>query len=256
LVLVDEEDRRYFKQQEIILWRKGEKTRKPFQASLQQQYKQMQNPNVQFASSDQSIGSSSKSSNPLGSSNKDGETNNEGEAVTRTTKDYRSPLEQGSSSEEAPTPDKEFQSVINSKDVNSPTSPEVEDNPILQSKDNNVPTSIKSEATTVGEDGRGDDSVENSTESVEVKEKVVPQEELVEESEPVVVKIKVEEEKVEEVEVEVNPKPEEQQQSSSTQEKSKKQGKKKSKEETPRSAQETKEQQSKDKRKESPVPAD
>jgi len=46
LVLVDEEDRRYFKQQEIILWRKGDRTRKPFQVTLQQQYKQMQNPNV------------------------------------------------------------------------------------------------------------------------------------------------------------------------------------------------------------------
>lgn len=54
-MLVDEEDRRYFKQQEIVLWRKGEKTRKPFQASLQQQYKQMQNPNVQFTSSDSSL---------------------------------------------------------------------------------------------------------------------------------------------------------------------------------------------------------
>uniref|UniRef100_A0A090X947 Putative membrane coat complex retromer subunit vps26 n=1 Tax=Ixodes ricinus TaxID=34613 RepID=A0A090X947_IXORI len=31
LVLVDEEERRYFKQQEIVLWRKGEKTRKPIQ---------------------------------------------------------------------------------------------------------------------------------------------------------------------------------------------------------------------------------
>ncbi|XP_067140239.1 vacuolar protein sorting-associated protein 26B-like [Centruroides vittatus] len=33
LVLVDEEERRYFKQQEIILWRKGEKTRKGIQQS-------------------------------------------------------------------------------------------------------------------------------------------------------------------------------------------------------------------------------
>lgn len=31
LVLVDEEDRRYFKQQEITLWRKGDKMRKPIQ---------------------------------------------------------------------------------------------------------------------------------------------------------------------------------------------------------------------------------
>ncbi|XP_022646470.1 vacuolar protein sorting-associated protein 26B-like isoform X3 [Varroa jacobsoni] len=35
LVLVDEEERRYFKQQEIILWRKGEKTRKPVMAVRQ-----------------------------------------------------------------------------------------------------------------------------------------------------------------------------------------------------------------------------
>lgn len=32
LVLVDEEERRYFKQQEIILWRKGEKIRKQIQS--------------------------------------------------------------------------------------------------------------------------------------------------------------------------------------------------------------------------------
>jgi len=36
LVLVDEEDRRYFKQQEIILWRKVEKFRKPIQSPSQQ----------------------------------------------------------------------------------------------------------------------------------------------------------------------------------------------------------------------------
>ncbi|XP_042897275.1 vacuolar protein sorting-associated protein 26B-like [Parasteatoda tepidariorum] len=34
LVLVDEEDRRYFKQQEIVLWRKGEVTRKTIQQSV------------------------------------------------------------------------------------------------------------------------------------------------------------------------------------------------------------------------------
>lgn len=33
LVLVDEEDRRYFKQQEIILWRKGERIRRNIQPS-------------------------------------------------------------------------------------------------------------------------------------------------------------------------------------------------------------------------------
>lgn len=37
LVLVDEEERRYFKQQEIVLWRKGEKTRKPIQQQSQPQ---------------------------------------------------------------------------------------------------------------------------------------------------------------------------------------------------------------------------
>ena len=36
LVLVDEEDRRYFKQQEIILWRKVEKFRKAIQSQNQQ----------------------------------------------------------------------------------------------------------------------------------------------------------------------------------------------------------------------------
>lgn len=34
LVLVDEEERRYFKQQEIVLWRKGERVRKPIQPSM------------------------------------------------------------------------------------------------------------------------------------------------------------------------------------------------------------------------------
>ncbi|KAH7970172.1 hypothetical protein HPB49_000654 [Dermacentor silvarum] len=34
LVLVDEEERRYFKQQEIVLWRKGEKTRKVIQQQV------------------------------------------------------------------------------------------------------------------------------------------------------------------------------------------------------------------------------
>jgi len=129
-VLVDEEDRRYFKQQEIILWRKGEKTRKPFQASLQQQYKQMQNPNVQFASSDQSIGSGK---NPLGNLNSES-----GEVSSSNYRNNKSPLEQESSSEQ-PTPDKEFQSVINSTapTISSPTSPVKED-----FKDNQInPTS-------------------------------------------------------------------------------------------------------------------
>ncbi|ODM91839.1 Vacuolar protein sorting-associated protein 26B [Orchesella cincta] len=54
LVLVDEEERRYFKQQEIILWRKMDRSRKTFQAELQQQYKEMQNPNIQFSSADPS----------------------------------------------------------------------------------------------------------------------------------------------------------------------------------------------------------
>lgn len=42
LVLVDEEERRYFKQQEINLWRKGERTRRPIQQQLQQQPSQLQ----------------------------------------------------------------------------------------------------------------------------------------------------------------------------------------------------------------------
>jgi len=44
LVIVDEEDRRYFKQQEIILWRKGEKLRK---ALCQQQVGHIQAPQYQ-----------------------------------------------------------------------------------------------------------------------------------------------------------------------------------------------------------------
>ena len=34
LVLVDEEERRYFKQQEIVLWRKGDRIRKPIQQTI------------------------------------------------------------------------------------------------------------------------------------------------------------------------------------------------------------------------------
>ena len=44
LVIVDEEDRRYFKQQEIVLWRKGEKLRKPL---CQQQVGHIQAPQYQ-----------------------------------------------------------------------------------------------------------------------------------------------------------------------------------------------------------------
>lgn len=36
LVLVDEEERRYFKQQEIILWRKGDRIRRPIQSHVTQ----------------------------------------------------------------------------------------------------------------------------------------------------------------------------------------------------------------------------
>ena len=43
LVLVDEEERRYFKQQEIVLWRKGERTRKPIHSA---QYVPMQPPQL------------------------------------------------------------------------------------------------------------------------------------------------------------------------------------------------------------------
>uniref|UniRef100_A0A1I8BZP7 Vacuolar protein sorting-associated protein 26 n=1 Tax=Meloidogyne hapla TaxID=6305 RepID=A0A1I8BZP7_MELHA len=43
LVLIDEEDRRYFKQQEIILWRRLEK---PFRQPIQQHFQQSQGPIV------------------------------------------------------------------------------------------------------------------------------------------------------------------------------------------------------------------
>lgn len=46
LVLVDEEERRYFKQQEIVLWRKGERTRKPIQHHSAQ-YVPVQPPQMQ-----------------------------------------------------------------------------------------------------------------------------------------------------------------------------------------------------------------
>lgn len=130
-MLVDEEDRRYFKQQEIILWRKADKTRKPFQASLQQQYKQMQNPNVQFSNSDQSITGSGRnlgvgaSGDNIDSSREDGLHPVAKSSNSR--RSDRSPLEQSSSSEQ-PTPDKEFQSVINSnaadEDAGKETPPE------------------------------------------------------------------------------------------------------------------------------------
>ena len=42
LVLVDEEERRYFKQQEITLWRKGERVRRPLQEQLLAQQQAMQ----------------------------------------------------------------------------------------------------------------------------------------------------------------------------------------------------------------------
>lgn len=133
LVLVDEEDRRYFKQQEIILWRKADKTRKPFQASLQQQYKQMQNPNVQFSNSDQSITGSARNLGATGdlennSRLEDGNGPLEAPNEEGTKRYARSPLEQSSSSEQ-PTPDKEFQSVINSQE-NRTMSPLTSDNPI------------------------------------------------------------------------------------------------------------------------------
>jgi len=96
LVLIDEEDRRYFKQQEIILWRKGDKTRKPFQTLLQQQYKQMQNPNVAISSSNASIGSGKTGETEIQANSQD--------------ESKETDLEN-----EQPTPDKEFQSVINSR---------------------------------------------------------------------------------------------------------------------------------------------
>jgi len=101
-------------QQEIILWRKGDKTRKPFQASLQQQYRQMQNPNAQLSNSDQSIsgGKAGSASQPTTSGESIDE-NADGEPVTRTHHNTKSPLEDDINSEQ-PTPDKEFQSVLNS----------------------------------------------------------------------------------------------------------------------------------------------
>ncbi|XP_045592036.1 vacuolar protein sorting-associated protein 26B-like isoform X2 [Procambarus clarkii] len=42
LVLVDEEERRYFKQQEITLWRKGERLRRPLQQQLMAQQQSLQ----------------------------------------------------------------------------------------------------------------------------------------------------------------------------------------------------------------------
>jgi hypothetical protein len=107
LVLVDEEDRRYFKQQEIILWRKGDRTRKPFQVTLQQQYKQMQNPNVALSSNNslkesQSNEGISNAATTAGTGQEGAASNNENGA-------------QASTNDEQPTPDKEFQTVINSK---------------------------------------------------------------------------------------------------------------------------------------------
>lgn len=135
LVLVDEEDRRYFKQQEIILWRKADKTRKPFQASLQQQYKQMQNPNVQFSNSDQSIAGSARNLGAQAESESNSRLADDSGQLDggngSSSNKFRSPLEQSSSSEQ-PTPDKEFQSVINSQE-NRTMSPLSADNPITGS---------------------------------------------------------------------------------------------------------------------------
>jgi hypothetical protein len=87
--------------QEIILWRKGDKTRKPFQASLQQQYKQMQNPNVVLSNSDSSL----KSGAPELKTGEESDAS--GQEVGR-----RDSLD--AAGNEQTTPDKEFQSVINS----------------------------------------------------------------------------------------------------------------------------------------------
>jgi len=109
LVLIDEEDRRYFKQQEIILWRKGDKTRKPFQTLLQQQYKQMQNPNVAISSSNASIGSAKTF----------------GETEIRANSQDES--KDTDLENEQPTPDKEFQSVINSRNSDEDAAPKYND---------------------------------------------------------------------------------------------------------------------------------
>jgi len=93
--------------QEIVLWRKGEKTRKPFQAALQQQYKQMQNP--QMAAQQQLVEEQEKrrkrdDSEPSSEQNDDEEKENTNEANG----------DEETLEPEQPTPDKEFRSVINS----------------------------------------------------------------------------------------------------------------------------------------------
>ncbi|KAG8236603.1 hypothetical protein J437_LFUL016852 [Ladona fulva] len=71
LVLMDEEDRRYFKQQEITLWRKGEKTtRKGIQ---QQQQQQQQNLTTRFGNISIGDRNSSNGGNDGRSSGEDGE---------------------------------------------------------------------------------------------------------------------------------------------------------------------------------------
>lgn len=149
---MDEEDRRYFKQQEIILWRKADKTRKPFQASLQQQYKQMQNPNVQFSNSDQSIAGSARNLGAPGDAEASSRLAEDGQldgTFGSSNNKFRSPLEQSSSSEQ-PTPDKEFQSVINSQDTRT-MSPLSDDNPITSSISQQPPRSTSPAAVAVEE---------------------------------------------------------------------------------------------------------
>jgi len=102
------------------LWRKGDKTRKPFQTSLQQQYKQMQNPNVTLSNSNSSL-KPSDSQDESG-----GDQDGKAESVL---------------DNEQASPDKQFQAAINSTEsgpteFSTPTSPteEEKENPLLASE--------------------------------------------------------------------------------------------------------------------------
>lgn len=92
------------------MWRKGDKTRKPFQASLQQQYKQMQNPNVTLSNSNSSL-------KPSESQDDCGDPDGKAESVL---------------DNEQASPDKQFQAAINSTqsgptEFSQPTSPTEEE---------------------------------------------------------------------------------------------------------------------------------
>ncbi|CAF4376267.1 unnamed protein product, partial [Adineta steineri] len=61
LVLVDEEERRYFKQQEIVLWRKQDKIK---QKNSARQYAQFEPPNLAMKSEDSLAGLSGDENSP------------------------------------------------------------------------------------------------------------------------------------------------------------------------------------------------